>query len=59
MQTAVGLVCVALGCVQFIDRGRTPHARSLCIGSVATSHGLRGVLAVIEVACGMALLLTA
>jgi hypothetical protein len=59
MQTAVGLVCVALGCMHFVDRGRTPHARSFYFGSVRTSHTLRAVLALVEVACGFALLFTA
>ena len=59
VQVAVGLLCVGLGCMHFLDRGRTPHARSFYIGSVATSHTLRGVLAVVEVACGFALLFTA
>jgi hypothetical protein len=59
MQAVVGLICVALGCMHFIDRGRTPHARSFYLGSVATSHRLRGVLALIEVTCGFALLFTA
>jgi hypothetical protein len=55
----VGLVCVALGCLHFADRGRTPHERSFYIGSVKTSHTMRGVLAAIEVVCGFALLFTA
>jgi hypothetical protein len=59
VQTAIGLLCVTLGCLHFIDRGRTPHSRSFYIGSVKTSHAMRGVLAVIEVACGFALLFTA
>ncbi|MEY2436889.1 MAG: hypothetical protein QOF97_1725 [Acidimicrobiaceae bacterium] len=59
MQTAVGLVCVALGCLHFVDRGRTPHARSFYFGSVRTSHTFRAVLAVTEVLCGFALLFTA
>jgi hypothetical protein len=59
MQVAVGLVCVALGCMHFVDRGRTPHARSFYFGSVSGSHSLRAVLAVIEVVCGFALLFTA
>jgi hypothetical protein len=58
MQTAVGLVCVALGCMHFVDRGRTPHTRSFYVGSVRTSHTLRAVLALIEVVCGFALLFT-
>jgi len=59
VQTAVGLVCVALGCMHFVDRGRTPHERSFYFGTVKTSHSMRGVLALIEVVCGFALLFTA
>ena len=59
MQTLVGLTCVALGCLHFVDRGRTPHERSFYIGSVKTSHRMRGALALIEVLCGFALLFTA
>jgi hypothetical protein len=59
MQAIVGLICVALGCAHFVDRGRTPHARSFYFGSITTSHRLRGVLALIEVVCGFALLFTA
>jgi hypothetical protein len=59
MQVAVGLVCVALGCMHFVDRGRTPHARSFYFGSVTTSHTLRAVLALAEVICGFLLLFTA
>jgi hypothetical protein len=58
MQVAVGLVCVLLGCTHFVDRGRTPHARSFYFGSVTTSHTLRAVLALIEVLCGFVLLFT-
>jgi hypothetical protein len=58
MQAAVGLVCVALGCLHFVDRGRTPHARSFYLGSVSSSHRLRAVFALIEVLCGFALLFT-
>jgi hypothetical protein len=59
MQVAVGLMCVALGCLHFVDRGRTPHARSFYLGSVTSSHTLRAVLALIEVACGFILLFSA
>ena len=59
MQVAVGLVCVALGCLHFVDRGRTPHARSFYFGSVSSSHTLRAVLALIEVVVGFLLLFTA
>jgi hypothetical protein len=59
MQTAVGLVCVVIGSIHFVDRGRTPHARSFYFGSVIQSHRLRAVLALIEVSCGFLLLFTA
>lgn len=59
MQTAVGVVCIALGCMHFVDRGRTPHARSFYFGSVTSSHTLRAVLAFVEVTCGFVLLFTA
>ena len=59
MQVLVGVMCVALGCMHFVDRGRTPHARSFYFGSVTSSHTLRAVLAIIEVGCGFALLFSA
>jgi len=59
MQTAVGFACIALGCLHFIDRGRTPHARSFYFGSVTSSHTFRAVLAVIELLCGFVPLFTA
>jgi hypothetical protein len=59
MQTAVGLVCVVIGTMHFVDRGRTPHTRSFYLGSVTQSHRLRAALALIEVSCGFLLLFTA
>jgi hypothetical protein len=59
MQTAVGLVCVALGCIHFVDRDRRSHHRSFYLGAVTTSPGLRAALAMIEVVCGLVLLFTA
>jgi len=59
VQTAVGFVCVALGCIHFADRDRQSHHRSFYLGAVRTSPGLRAALAVVEVVCGCALLFTA
>jgi hypothetical protein len=59
VQTAVGLVCVALGCVHFLDRDRVSHSRSFYLGALTTSPRLRAALAIVEVVCGAALLLTA
>ena len=59
MQTVVGLLCVVLGCMHFVDRGRTPHQRSFYIGTVKTSHTMRGLLALIELTCGFVLMFTA
>ena len=59
MQTAVGLLCVVLGCLHFFDRGRHAQARSFYIGSLKPSPGSRAVLALVEVACGFLLLFTA
>jgi hypothetical protein len=56
MQTAVGLACVALGCVHFVNRDRAPHTRSFYLGATTSSPVLRAALAVVELGCGLALL---
>lgn len=59
MQTVVGLLCVALGCLHFAKRDREPQERSLYFGSLTGSVAARSVLAMIEVVAGLALLFTA
>jgi hypothetical protein len=59
VQTAVGLVCVALGCVHFLSRDRAPQTRSFYLGATTSSPLLRATLALIELGCGFALLFLA
>jgi hypothetical protein len=57
VQTAVGLICVLLGLLHFLDRDRPQEHRSFYFGSiVARSPRTRAVLAVIEIAVGFVLL---
>lgn len=62
MQTVVGLVCVVLGVMHFLDRDRahSPSSRGYYFGSyIPRSHAVRTTLALIEVAVGFVLLFTA
>ena len=59
MQTLVGIICIGLGCMHFADRDRARHSRSFYVGALTMSPAFRTGLAVIEVACGFALLFTA
>ena len=59
MQTVAGGMCVVLGCLHFLDRGRHPQARSFYIGALRASPATRTMLALIEVAVGFLLLFTA
>jgi len=59
VQTLVGIICVALGCMHFADRGRARHTRSFYVGAVTMSPAFRTGLALVEVACGFVLLFTA
>lgn len=56
MQTVVGLLCVALGCMHFVDRARPQQARSYYLGTLTGGHRLRGTLAFVEVVFGFVLL---
>jgi hypothetical protein len=58
VQTAVGLVIVALGVLHFLDRGRPrQEVRSYYLGAPSTPGG-RAALALMEVAIGFLLLFT-
>ena len=60
MQTAVALACVAIGLVHFVQRDREqPQARSLYFNLLPYTAPVRTVLALAELAVGLALLLTA
>ena len=59
MQTAVGLACVALGCIHFVSRDRAPQTRSFYFGATTSSPVLRAALALVELGCGFALLFLA
>jgi hypothetical protein len=59
MQTAVGLVCVALGRIHFVNRDRAPQTRSFYLGAASSSPVLRATLAVVELGCGVVLLFLA
>lgn len=61
MQTAVGVPCVVLGCLHFLDRSRAPEQiRSFYLGALIprTSTAL-GPVGVIEVIVGFALIFSA
>ena len=59
MQTVVGIICIALGCMHFADRDRATHSRSFYVGGLKMSPRFRTGLAIIEVLCGFVLLFTA
>ena len=59
MQVAVGLVCVLLGMVHFLDRDRPVEARRHYFLLVPPTSLSRGLLATGEVLVGFALLFTA
>lgn len=59
MQAVAGGLCVVLGCLHFLDRGRPQQARSFYVGNLRTSPGTRAVIALIEVVVGFVLLFTA
>jgi hypothetical protein len=59
VQTAVGLACVALGCVHFLSRDRAPQTRSFYLGATISSPVVRAALALVELGCGLALLFLA
>ena len=58
MQTIVGLLCIALGCMHFVDRSRPQRARSYYLGTLTGAHRLRSSMAFVEVAFGFLLLFT-
>ena len=59
MQAVVGIICIALGCMHFSDRGRARHSRSFYVGALTMSPAFRTGLAILEVLCGFVLLFTA